>query len=449
MRSAAYVLTEPVSRQLLLNLSAMDQRKSHMYIIEPIANRILRRSMRSVLRFNDAAGYSVPQAPAENEPCLLYVHIPFCESLCPYCSFHRFVFEEQLARDYYDALMREIHMYREFGYRFSGMYVGGGTPTIMLEPLLELIHTAREELGVQEISIETNPNHVLPSHLEPLRSAGINRLSVGVQSFDDTILRAIGRYEKYGSGQETIERLQQASEMFDTLNIDLIFNMPLQSEKSLRRDLEIIDRLNTDQVTFYPLMTAPSVAKRLAETLGPINYKKEKRMYMRILRHMRQRYQSSTAWCFSRKAAMIDEYIIEYDSYVGVGSGAFGYFNDSIYINTFNLDEYIERVNSGHLPTGLVKQFTHRETLHYMLLMKLFATELPKSFFETEQGRRFKRKLWPELRLLRLIGAVREDKDKLVLTDQGRYLWVMAMREFFIGVDTMRDVCRAQAGITD
>jgi coproporphyrinogen III oxidase-like Fe-S oxidoreductase len=405
--------------------------------------------MRSVLRFHDATEKSVPEAPTTNERALLYVHIPFCESLCPYCSFHRFVFEERLARDYYKALMREISMYRERGYRFSGMYVGGGTPTIMLDPLLELIQTAREELGVQEISIETNPNHVLPSHLEPLRNAGVNRLSVGVQSFDDTILKAIGRYDKYGSGQEAFERLQQAAGMFDTLNIDLIFNMPLQNEKSLRHDLELIDSLSADQVTFYPLMTAPSVAAHLAETLGPIDYKQEKRMYMLILKHMRQTYQSSTAWCFSRKATMIDEYIIEYDSYVGVGSGAFGYFNDCIYINTFNLNEYIERVRSGRMPTGLVKQFTRRETLHYMLLMKLFATELPKTFFETDLGRRFKRELRPELTLLRLIGAVREEPDRLVLTDQGRYLWVMAMREFFIGVDTMRDVCRKQAGITE
>ena len=419
-----------------------------MYIIEPIANRVLRRTMRSVLKFSDATGKPVPEAPAD-ERCLLYVHIPFCESLCPYCSFHRFVFEERLARDYFDALMREISMYRDRGYRFTGMYVGGGTPTIMLEPLLELVRVAREELGVREISIETNPNHVNPAHLEPLRSAGINRLSVGVQSFDDTILKAIGRYEKYGSGQEAFDRLQQASGMFDTLNIDLIFNMPLQNEKSLRHDLELIDQLNADQVTFYPLMTAPSVAARLAETLGPIDYKKEKRMYMLILEHMRQTYQSSTAWCFSRKAAMIDEYIIEYDSYVGVGSGAFGYFNDCIYINTFNLNEYIERVRNDSMPTGLVKQFTRRETLHYMLLMKMFSTELPKTFFETEQGRRFKHELWPELTLLRLIGALREEPDRLVLTDQGRYFWVMAMREFFIGVDTMRDVCRAQAGIAE
>lgn len=418
-----------------------------MYIIEPILNRVLRRSMRSVLRFDDAAGRPVPRAPEGQTRCLLYVHIPFCESLCPYCSFHRFVFEEQLANNYFAALMREIEMYCDLGYRFTGMYVGGGTPTIMLEPLIELVRVAREELGVKEISIETNPNHVTPAYLEPLSHAGINRLSVGVQSFDDTILKAIGRYEKYGSAQQTFERLQQAAGLFDTLNIDLIFNMPLQNEKSLRNDLELIDRLTADQVTFYPLMTAPSVAERLASTLGPIDYKKEKCMYMQILEHMRRSYQSSTAWCFSRKAAMIDEYIIDYDSYVGVGSGAFGYFNDCIYINTFNLNEYIERVGAGCLPTGLVKQFTRRETLHYMLLMKLFATELPNTFFETEQGRDFKKSLRIEMALLRLIGALREKPDRLVLTDQGRYFWVMAMREFFIAVDTMRDVCRKQAGV--
>jgi coproporphyrinogen III oxidase-like Fe-S oxidoreductase len=420
-----------------------------MYIIEPILNRVLRRSMRSVLRFDDAAGRPVPRAPAGQQRCLLYVHIPFCESLCPYCSFHRFVFEEQLAQSYFDALMREIEMYRDLGYCFTGMYVGGGTPTIMPEPLLELVRFARKELGVKEISVETNPNHVTPAYLDPLSRAGINRLSVGVQSFDDTILRAIGRYEKYGSGQETFERLQQASGMFDTLNIDLIFNMPLQSKESLKNDLELIDRLTADQVTFYPLMTAPSVADRLAATLGPIDYKQEKRMYLQIIDHMRRNYQSSTAWCFSRQKAMIDEYIIDYDSYVGVGSGAFGYFNNCIYINTFNLNEYIERVRGGRLATGLVKQFTRRETLHYLLLMKLFATELPKTFFETGQGQDFKKSLWPEMALLRLCGALREESDRLVLTEQGRYFWVMAMREFFIAVDTMRDVCRRQAGVGD
>jgi len=417
-----------------------------MYIIEPIANRVLRRAMRSALRFDDAAGRNVPPAPADQERCLLYVHIPFCESLCPYCSFHRFVFDEPLARTYFAALKREITMYRDRGYCFTGMYVGGGTPTIMLAPLLDIVHMAREELGVREISVETNPNHVCPAYLEPLRAAGINRLSVGVQSFDDVILKAIGRYEKYGGGEETFERLRQAAGMFDTLNIDLIFNMPLQSTQSLKRDLELIDSLQADQVTFYPLMTAPSVAARLAETLGPIDYRKEKRMYMMILKHMRKEYQSSTAWCFSRREAMIDEYIIDYDSYVGAGSGAFGYFDDCIYINTFNLQEYIERANTGILPTGLVKQFTRRETLHYMLLMKLFATELSKSFFATAAGRDFRKSLRPELALLRLIGALRDEPDRLALTDRGRYFWVMAMREFFIAVDTMRDVCRREAG---
>jgi menaquinone C8-methyltransferase len=418
-----------------------------MYIIEPILNTVLRRSMRSVLRFDDAAGRQVPPAPAGQQRCLLYVHIPFCESLCPYCSFHRFVFEEQLAKNYFAALMHEIEMYCDLGYHFTGMYVGGGTPTILLEPLLELVRVAREKLGVREISVETNPNHVTPAYLEPLRAAGINRLSVGVQSFDDTILRAIGRYEKYGSAQATFERLQQATGLFDTLNIDLIFNMPLQSEESLQHDLDLLDRLNADQVTLYPLMTAPSVADRLASTLGPIDYKKEKRMYLLILKHMHRSYQSSTAWCFSRKAAMIDEYIIDYDSYVGVGSGAFGYFNNCIYINTFNVNEYIERINSGRMPTSLVKQFTRRETLHYLLLMKLFATELPKAFFETEQGRDFKKSLWAEMTLLRLCGALKDLPDRIALTDQGRYFWVMAMREFFIAVDTMRDVCRREAGV--
>ena len=238
-----------------------------MYIIEPIANRILRRSMRSVLRFGELTELSVPRRPAGQQRCLLYVHIPFCESLCPYCSFHRYVFEEQLAQKYFDALMREIACIKTSAIASRACMSAAARPPSCLSPCLSLCALPRK-FQHTEISVETNPNHVTPAYLEPLSRAGVNRLSVGVQSFDDTILKAIGRFEKYGSGQETFERLQQAAGLFDTLNIDLIFNMPLQNEESLRADLDLIDRLLPDQVTFYPLMTAPALQSVWLQTLG-------------------------------------------------------------------------------------------------------------------------------------------------------------------------------------
>lgn len=416
-----------------------------MYLIEPLLNTFYRHTMRSVLRFGSIEDHPVPpHSAADTGEYLLYVHIPFCETLCPYCSFHRYPYDEALARPYFDALLAELSMYKQLGYDFKGMYVGGGTPTISPDGLTRVLAWCREQFSIKEISVETNPNHMTDDRLRVLKEAGINRLSVGVQSFDDRILKAIGRFEKYGSGREIQEKLRRAQGIFDTLNVDLIFNMPLQDDQSLRADLAIIDSLLPDQVTFYPLMTAPSVEAALSSTLGGVDFRKEKRFYFTLLESMRKNYTGSTAWCFSRKKAMIDEYIIAYDNYVGVGSGSFGYFNDCIYITSFSLEEYRAKIAAGELPITRVKKFTPRENRYYFLLMKLFGLELDAAAYQQVFGRPYSRELFFETLLLRLAGAIEETGGTVKLTDRGRYYWVMAMREFFIAVDTMRDACRKE-----
>lgn len=414
-----------------------------MYLVESILNKFYRKKMKAVLEFDEVSSFPVPSKPStDKDDYLLYIHIPFCESLCPYCSFHRYVYEEDLAHKYFDALWKELHMYKDIGYDFKGMYIGGGTPTITMNRLLETLNITKNIFNIKEISVETNPNHITEKNLQLLKNAGVNRLSVGVQSFDDNILRHIGRYEKYGSGYEIQEKLKNAIGEFDTLNVDLIFNIPIQTEESLKQDLDIIDYLLPEQVTFYPLMTAPSVEAVLRKSLGPVEYKKEKKFYFIILDRMKKNYTGSTAWCFSRKKSMIDEYIIAYDKYVGVGSGAFGYFKDCIYVNTFSLDEYICKIKNNEFPVGRVKKFSEKENKQYFLLMKLFGLTLYKTVFETESGQNYKKALWLEMLLLKLSRSVKESDSVIELTDRGKYYWVIAMREFFIAVDTMRDYCR-------
>ena len=189
-------------------------------------------------------------------------------------------------------------------------------------------------------------------------------------------------------------------------------------------------------------MTAPSVEAVLKKSLGPISYKKEKQFYFMILNRMKKNYTGSTAWCFSRKKSMIDEYIVAYDKYAGAGSGAFGYFNDCIYINTFSLDEYVSKVNKGELPVTRVKRFSDRENLYYFILMKLFGLSLDKKAFEKAFSKSYGSSIWFETLILKLSGAIQESDTAVTLTDRGRYYWVMAMREFFIAVDTMRDYCK-------
>ncbi len=177
--------------------------------------------------------------PVEGRPYTLYVHVPFCERLCPYCSFNRFPYREQRAHDYFQALRQEMRMLADQGYDFESVYVGGGTPTVDIDELCETIDLARDLFHVKEVNSETNPNHLIPEYLDKLKGR-IQRLSVGVQSFDDGLLRQMDRYEKYGSEEEIFERIGQAAPYFESLNVDMIFNFPTQTEDILISDCEKI-----------------------------------------------------------------------------------------------------------------------------------------------------------------------------------------------------------------
>jgi len=414
-----------------------------MYLLEPIVNRIYRRKMAAFLRMDELARQHEPIRPDPTAgPCLLYVHVPFCESLCPYCSFHRCEFEETLATRYFAALWREFTLYRDLGFDFDAIYVGGGTPTVMMDKLAETLDRARKLFRIRDVSVETNPNHLTPDHLSRLKESGVNRLSVGVQSFNDDILHHIGRLVKYGHAADIKERLAGAAGQFDTLNIDLIFNIPIQTDAILQADLDAIDALRPDQVTFYPLMTAPSVESVLRHSLGPIDYAQEKRQYFAILERMRRHYAASTAWCFSRKDTMIDEYIIDYDNYVGMGSGAFGFYEGTLHINTFSIPEYLAKLDRHEFPVTRVKHFRPAEQQYYFLLRKLFGLTLPRDQFRAGLGLDGACHIRPALALLRAARAFVEGKEVVRLTERGMYYWVMAMREFFIAVDTLRDQCR-------
>ncbi len=170
-------------------------------IIEAALTTYLRRKYQHTLNFTTFEQVAAP-APDNRLKYLLYIHIPFCEELCPYCSFNRFKLDIPLAKRYFHALSQEIAMYRERGFRFDAIYVGGGTPTVLPDEMAKVLLQTRDWFGVTRISLETNPNHLTNDIMTVMKQAGVNRLSVGVQSFDDALLRKMERFHKYGSGQQ-------------------------------------------------------------------------------------------------------------------------------------------------------------------------------------------------------------------------------------------------------
>jgi coproporphyrinogen III oxidase-like Fe-S oxidoreductase len=418
-------------------------------LINQIVTKIAKRQFARALKFEEGV---IPELPscADNKPRLLYIHIPFCEELCPYCSFHRVTFEEGLTRKYFGALRREINLYREKGYKFGGIYVGGGTPTVLIEELAEVLALARESFAIKEISVETNPNHLTDRNIEILRKSGVNRLSVGVQTFNNELLKKIGRYEKYGAGEDIALRLKQTMGLFDTVNADMIFNFPGQTSQMLSEDLAILLNLKMEQITFYPLMISTMTQRLMEDTVGLVNFGCEKRLYKLIIRRLEAEYESSSAWCFSRrhgKQSLIDEYVVDYDEYVGLGSGAIGYFGGVCYANTFDIAEYIDCLDHGMLPLKASRKFKLRDQMNYDFLMKLFSTKMDVTAIEQKYGGKFLKTLWKEMIAFILAGSFRYFPPNLHLTPRGRYFWVIMMREFFIAVNNFRDYCRKQAGI--
>lgn len=412
-----------------------------MAVIERIIAKVARGEFARAMRFDGKNSTDLP-SPAPGVKRLLYLHIPFCESLCPYCSFHRIPFEDALARAYFKAIRKELILYRDRGYDFAGIYVGGGTPTVLTDELVETLAEARRMFSIGEISVETNPSHLREDRIGLLVDGGVNRLSVGVQSFDDCLLADMGRLDRYGGGALAAERLKNLRGRFETVNADMMFNFPAQTEASIERDLAMLRDLELDQVTYYPLMVSDAARGQVQEMFGALDYEKERSFYLRITEGLTPLYRQATAWCFSRSAAMIDEYIVDYEEYAGLGSGSIGYLGGRCYANTFDIEGYIGEIRSGRLPIMAARGFTVKERMRYDFLMKLFGLSCPVSFFRDKYGLSLLRVLWQDVLAFYLAGGLRYKSGVLGLTLRGRYFWVIMMRQFFTAVNNFRDYCR-------
>ena len=415
-----------------------------MVKLDAMIARLAQRQYRRVLNFPEtSAGVSLPK-PSPGKKYLLYLHIPFCTVLCPFCPFHRVKFRQDSAATYFERLHREIDRVTADGYKFDEAYFGGGTPTVMPGELTATIRILRDRHPIDGVSVETNPDDLQKDLINDLRSVGVNRLSVGVQSFDDELLSEMGRFEKYGSGTTIRQRLLKINHSFDTINVDMIFNLPHQSEASIRRDLDIlIDDLGIDQVSFYPLMPAITGKKTLQWSLGRIDRSRERGLYEMIAERMLAAgYERSSAWCFSRKAGLFDEYIAEREEYVGLGSGSFSYLRGTLFASTFSLNHYCRLAGDGRLGTSGRREMSAQDQMRYYLLMKLFGGSLDRAVAERRFDGRFSRHMWPLLLALRLIGAITIDADKITLTQRGQYIWIVLMREFFTGVNSLREQMR-------
>ena len=395
-----------------------------MGVIENFASAVMRRAVKKYLHLTPTEKVLPPAS--DETPLLLYIHIPFCLTLCPYCSFHKFRFDEPSAMRYFELLHQEMRMVHALGYRFDSIYFGGGTTTILPQELAKTIDLAKSLFEIREVSCESDPQHLSDLEDEYLRGK-IDRLSIGIQSFDDDTLKQIGRYKKFGSADEQYAKVKKAIPLFPIVNIDMIYNYPHQSEDALHREIDRILTLRPPQVTFYPLMYAPGIRENLSKRWGTLSDAKEAKLYYIIMERMRGIYTQRSSWAWSlEREGIIDEYVIERSEYVGIGSGAFSFIGDTLYANTFSLPEYAEALMNKRLPITHAITFPKRAIKQYRMMVEMFGLQPSREH------------LWIENLFLKCFGVLNEGK----VNGRGSYLFSVMMREFYNGMDYVRETMR-------
>ena len=195
-------------------------------------------------------------SPNPGQPYMLYMHVPFCERLCPYCSFNRFPFREDRAKPYFQNMRREMRMLKDLGYDFDSVYIGGGTPTTLSAQDLGRIFSTIEQnfdlSHLMEYTVEAGrPDTVTRERLEVIRAAGVQRISINPQSFNDKVLEAIGRRH---TAQQTLDAFALARDCgFDHINMDFIAGLPEDDLPSFQRSIQTALDLQAESITVHTL----------------------------------------------------------------------------------------------------------------------------------------------------------------------------------------------------
>lgn len=282
----------------------------------------------------------------------LYVHIPFCQRRCYYCDFASSEYKSEMADSYLEALGVEFTR-RAYGMCPETIYIGGGTPTCLpfekLEQLLDILDLL-DQRDLKEFTVEANPGTLTMDKLILLKEAGVTRISLGVQTFNQRGLDTLGRFHSAKDARFAIALLHEAG--FDNLSVDLIFAWPGQQESEWRDDLAKVLRLNVPHVSCYGLSypEGTTIQKMLEEgRIQKMGEDQERELFDLMDEVLeaggRQRYEISNFALPGHRCLHNINYW-KGGTYTGIGAGAHSYEGSTRFGNCGSLTQYIERMNS-------------------------------------------------------------------------------------------------------
>jgi putative oxygen-independent coproporphyrinogen III oxidase len=327
--------------------------------------------------------------PDQVVPLGLYVHVPFCTAICNYCNFNRGLFDEGLKTRYVEALIAEIAgpegpAYTDVGRSFSSgaadtIYFGGGTPSL-LDPaeVASIIRIIRDRFAVDsdsEITLETNPETVDRARLERFREAGVNRLSFGVQSFQDEELKRLGRIHSAERARRAVVEARAAG--FDNVSLDLMMWLPGQSVESWLTNVDALIEAGPDHASLYLLELYPNAPLKEEMARGGWSLAPDEdaaEMYVRAMERLEaaglEQYEISNVAREGRASRHNLKYWTD-GNWLAFGAGAHGTDDGVRWKNVAGTEDYINRVTNGVTPVSERRVLTREERLEEALFTGL------------------------------------------------------------------------------
>ena len=310
----------------------------------------------------------------------IYIHIPFCKQKCFYCDFCSFANKNEMQEKYVETVINEIkNITHKEKYTVTTIYFGGGTPSILnpeyIKNILQEIKSSFKILDDAEITIEINPGTVNEEKLKRYKEYGINRLSIGLQSANDKILKNIGRIHDYKQFEETFFFARKCG--FKNINVDLMIGLPTQAIEDVKQTLEKIIQKNPEHISVYSLIIEEGtiIEKLINENkLQLPDEETERIMYWTVVNELKENgYNQYEISNFSKKTyeSKHNTNCWKQKQYIGLGTSAHSYLNKKRYSNTNNIEEYIKNIQESNISKNITihEEQTEESTMNeYMLL---------------------------------------------------------------------------------
>lgn len=373
----------------------------------------------------------------------LYIHVPFCVRKCNYCDFVSVPLADEQINDYLQALHQEIIHYgaalEPQDKQIASIFIGGGTPTCLksrqLSGILAWVNSVFSILPAAEITTEANPGTVALSSLRELRAAGFNRISLGVQSTHQELLRLIGRIHSFAEAREAVEAAREAG--FDNLNLDLIFGLPQQTAAQWKQSLSDILSLQPEHISCYGLQLEEGTPLTSAIERGELQACPEElelEMYQNAIETLKvagyEHYEISN---FARPGYQCQHNLIYWHNqeYLGLGPAAHSYLQQSRFSNVENNSTYVSLLQAGKPPIAETQKLTIKEQMEESVFLGLrLINGLKLKAFEQRFNAPLTEIFGTQITVLQNKGLVKIQDGYLKLTEKGLPLANQVFAEF-------------------